>query len=144
RADITISWGASSHTYDIRGRKYLGEVAETRATFDQWEPLVFTRAHQPVPHLSIEAPAQVQGGAVLAITLRDQSALPEGSFRIVRLELVTPGGEPYDLYARNLKLNSTPYTERIPLAYNDPKGGWLARARDVMTGESHETAFTVV
>lgn len=143
-ANVTISWGAAMQTYDVRAGKDLGKTAESHATLDPWEPLVFTRSAGPVPRCLVKVPDQVQAGSVLTVTVTDEAALPEGSFRIVRLELLAPGGQPYELYARNLLVRLTPHAESIPLAFNDPKGRWRVRARDVMTGEVQESAFTVV
>jgi hypothetical protein len=64
-------------------------------------------------------------------------------FRVVRLEFETPSGSRYELYARNVLLKSSPHTERIPLACNDPKGNWRAHIHDVATGQSQQISFGV-
>ncbi|MGH9445502.1 MAG: hypothetical protein ACRD3O_07235 [Terriglobia bacterium] len=69
--------------------------------------------------------------------------MPERTIWVVRLEFFTPQGQPYLLYARSLLVRSTPHSEAIPLAHNDPTGRWLVRARDVMTGEMVELRFIV-
>jgi hypothetical protein len=104
--------------------------------------LTFTRAPQPVPQYRIDVPEQVQAGTPLPITLTDESSLPEGTFRVVRLEFLTPAGQPYELYGRNVLLKSTPHTATVSLAHNDPPGRWLLKTRDVMTGHVLERAFT--
>src|SRR5437667_247848 len=73
----------------------------------------------------------------------NESALPEGTFRIVRLEFVTPEGEPYELYARNVRVESTPHLERFHLAYTDPKGRWKINSHDLLTGRVEQTEFTL-
>jgi hypothetical protein len=78
----------------------------------------------------------------LVVTLRNEAALPEGTFRVVRLEFVTPEGQTYDLYARNVHLESTAHQERFDLAYNDPLGRWQLNAYDLLTGRVVQTAFT--
>jgi len=84
-------------TYDIRGKRDLGTVAKIQMTLDPWSPLVLTRAPEPIPKLRVESPAEAQPGRSLIVTLRSESPLPEGAFRIVRLEFVTPRANPYDL-----------------------------------------------
>jgi hypothetical protein len=69
--------------------------------------------------------------------------LPEATFRVVRLEFFTPSGERYDLYAKNVLVKFTPHPVTIALAHNDPPGRWTLRARDVMTGQILERAFTI-
>lgn len=141
--EITIAWSDSMHTYDIRGRKDVGKTATHRTILQPWGPLTFTRALQPVPQYRVDMPEQVQAGTLLAITLTDESSLPEGTFRVVRLEFLTPAGQAYELYARNLLIKSTPHTVTVSLAHNDPPGQWLLKLRDVMTGHAMEQAFTV-
>ena len=142
-AQITISWPSSMHTYDIRNRQELGETGKHQAILQPWSPLTFTRAPQPVPQYRIEAPDQVQAGAPMAITLTNESSLPDGAFRVVRLEFLTPAGQPYELYAQNVLVKSTPHTATVFLAHNDPPGRWLFKTRDVMTGHVLERAFTL-
>lgn len=142
-AQITISWPDSMHTYDIRGRQDIGETAKHQAILQPWSPLTFTRARQAVPPCAIDAPEQVQAGDPLTITFRDDAFLPEGTFRVVRLEFLTPAGQPYQLYARNMLIKSAPFSTTVALAHNDPPGRWRLKVRDVMTGHVLEREFIV-
>jgi hypothetical protein len=144
QAAVTISWSSAMHTYDIRGRQEAGETTKQQAVLDPWSPLAFTRAPAPVPQFRAEAPDQIQAGTPLTVTLRDETSLPEETFRVVRLEFVTPEGRPYEFYARNVLLKSTPHTERFSLSYNDPKGRWRVHIRDVMTGRAQDVSFNLV
>jgi hypothetical protein len=130
-------------TYDIRGKRQLGETDKVQMTLDPWSPLILTRAPQPIPGLRVETPAEVQPGNPVVITLRNDAPLPEGTFRIVRLEFVTPEGQAYELYAPNVRVDSTPHLERFNLAYNDPKGPWKVIAYDLITGGAPQTTFTL-
>ena len=142
-AQVTIAWPGALPTYDVRGKRDLGETAKVQTTLDPWSPLILTRAPQPIPELRVETPSDVQPFTPLAITLRNEAPLPEGAFRIVRLEFVTPEGRPYELYARNVRIESTPHLERLNLAYNDPRGLWKVNAHDLMTGRAAQAAFTL-
>jgi Beta-galactosidase trimerisation domain len=142
-AQVTVSWPGPMHTYDIRGRKDLGEAAKYEAVLQPWGPLTFTRAAQAVPKYLLDAPEQVEAGTPLTITLRDEGSLPEAAFRVLRLEFFTPAGQPYELYAQNVLVKSTPHNVMVPLAHNDPPGRWVLKTRDVMTGQLLERAFTV-
>jgi hypothetical protein len=142
-AEVTVEWKSSRHCYDVRSRRDLGAVAACKATLNPWEPLIFTRSPQPVPKLHVEITPQARAGAALEVTLTNETGYPGETFRVVRLEFETPSGERYELYARNVLLKSTPHTERIPLACNDPKGRWRAHIHDVTTGQSQELSFGV-
>lgn len=140
---VTIAWPAAMPTYDIRGRRDLGTTAKIQMTLDPWSPLVLTRAPKPIPQLRVESTAEAQPRNPLILTLRNESPLPEGTFRIVRLELLTPDGKPCETYARNVRVESTPHLERFDLAYNDPKGRWKVNSHDLVTGQVAQTEFTL-
>ena len=143
-AEVTVAWTAPMATYDIRARRDLGIVSKIQMTLDPWSPLVFTRAPAPVPKLRVEAPPEVNPHEPLIVTLRSESPILEGAFRVVRLEFVTPDGKPYELYARNVRVESTtPQLERFHLAYNDPKGRWKINSHDLITGQVAQTEFTL-
>ena len=142
-ADITIEWQNAKHTYDVRGRRDIGKVTAHKTKLSPWEPLVFTRAAQSIPNLQVQLAPQVHAGASLELSFTKGPAFPEGAFRVVRVDVETPAGQSYDLYGRNLLLRSTTHTERIPLAFNDPRGRWRARILDVATGQSQELLFEV-
>ncbi len=62
-ARITLTWRTPMLTYDIRGKRELGEAANVQMLLDPWSPLVMTRAPQPIPPLRAEPPAEVQAGS---------------------------------------------------------------------------------
>ncbi|MCX6620959.1 MAG: beta-galactosidase trimerization domain-containing protein [Acidobacteria bacterium] len=141
-AEVTIEWAVAQQTYDLRKRADLGSIKTWKGTLNPWAPLVFTRSPRPVPTLNAEIPPRVSPGSVLELRLRNRSTFPGGA-RVVRLELETPSGQPYELYCRNILFKSEAHTEEIPLARNDPKGRWRARIHDVVTGHSQELSFEV-
>ena len=142
-AQVTLVWPDAMPTYDVRGKRDLGETAKVQTTLDAWSPLILTRAPQANPGLRVETPSDAQPGSPLVVTLRNEAPLPEGTFRLVRLEFVTPEGQPYELYARNVKVDSTPHLERINLAHNDPKGVWKLNAYDLATGQTAQSTFNL-
>ena len=142
-AQVTISWPAAMPTYDVRGKRDLGATDKVQVNLEPWSPLILTRAPQPIPPLRVETPSEVKPGGPLVITLRSEAPLPEGAFRVVRLEFLTPEGQPYELYTRNVRVESTPQLEHFNLASNDPKGLWKVSAYDVMTGGAKEATFTL-
>ena len=143
-AEVTIVWKTSKQCYDVRNRQDLGTIPSYKTTLSPWEPLVFTRSPQPVPKLRVDLAPQAKAGAMLEVTLTNETAVPDPMFRVVRLEFETPSGDRYELYARNLLVRSSPHKERIPLACNDPKGRWRLHVHDLATGQSQDMPFSVV
>ena len=142
-APVTIVWPAALPTYDVRAQRDLGETAKVETVLDPWSPVLLTRSPKPIPELRVDVLPQVRAGDLLAVTLRDETPLPEGTARVVRLEFVAPGGRGYEAYARNVRVDATPHVERVPLGRNDPEGSWQVHALDVMTGRAVEASFTV-
>ena len=140
-SQVTIAWQSAMSTYDVRGKRDLGATDKAEMTLEPWSPLILTRAPQPIPPLRVETPSKVEPASPLVITLRSEAPLPEGAFRVVRLELLTPEGQPYPLCARNVRVEATPHSERFNLAYNDPKGLWKVKAYDLVRGGAEEAGF---
>jgi len=138
---ITIDWGTSMATYDLRGQKDLGMASSTAAVLSPWEPLVYTRAKSALPTLAIQLPGRVVAGSELEIQLGSNGPHPEGTTRVVHLDLLKPSGEIYNLYSRNLMVTTQNSTFSIPLALNDPAGNWTVKVFDLMTGTSVQQAF---
>jgi hypothetical protein len=138
--DVTIEWTSPAQTYDVRGRKDLGQTSTVKTKLDPWSALVYTRAPQPLAALRVEVRG-ARAGEMAETVLTGEGPLPDGTFRVVRLEFRTPAGDSYDLYARNVMLHSSPYVERIPFAVNDPKGNWRVVAHDLGTGQVVEAPF---
>jgi Beta-galactosidase trimerisation domain len=143
-ARVHLVWGAAGQTYDVRQGKDLGSVKTLDATLDPWSPLLLTRSAQPLPEFRVDDPGEIKTGQNLNIVVDDSAPVPEGTFRVIRIEIDDPSGKTYDIYSRNLLVRSTPFRESIPLAFNDPTGRWKIRAHDVMTGQSVEKPFSVV
>ncbi len=142
-AKVHLVWGEAAQTYDLRQRKNLGSVKAVDATLDPWSPLLFTRSAQPLPEFRLDDPGEIKAGQALSIVVDDSAPVPEGTFRVIRIEIDDPSGKTYGIYSRNLLIRSTPFREFIPMAFNDPTGRWKIRARDVMTGQSVEMPFVV-
>ncbi|MGA8185440.1 MAG: hypothetical protein WB819_17565, partial [Terriglobia bacterium] len=143
-AKVHLVWGEAAQTYDIRQRKDLGSGKSLDATLDPWSPLLLTRSAQPLPEFRLDDPGEIKAGQTLGIIVHNDALLPEGTSRLVSIEIDDPSGKNYGIYSRNLLVRSTPFREFIPIAFNDPTGRWKIRARDVMTGQSVEKPFSVV
>ena len=142
-ARVRLVWSEESQTYDVRQRKDLGSVKSLEATLDPWSPLVFTRSAQALPEFRLDTPSEIKAGETLNVTIHDAAPLPEGTARVIRIEIEDPSGKIYDLYSRNLLVHSTPFRASMPTAFNDLPGRWKMRARDVATGKTIEMPFTV-
>lgn len=142
-AEVTIDWGSACPTYDIRGRKDLGTISTHRATLNPWEPLVFTRTPGALPPLRLAVPSSVKTGSELEITISSDGAHPEGSIRIVHIDMIKPSGGTYELYTRNVAVTSVPHKVRIPIAANDPTGTWKVHGHDLLSGQILEGSFSI-
>ena len=142
-AKVHLEWREAGQTYNIRQHKAIGSIKALDTTLDAWSPLVFTRSAQPLPEFRLDVPSEIKAGEDLNVVVHDAAPLPEGTFRVIRLEVEDPSGKTYDLYSRNVLIHSTPFRESISLAFNDPTGRWKLRARDVMTGQAVESPFKV-
>ena len=142
-AEVGVEWPSAMPTYDVRRRADLGTIQAYRTTLDPWWPLIFTRSSQPLPKLRLELPGAVSAGSHLEVKLLNEGSVPEGTRRVVRLELEGPDGRPCELYSRNSLFNAKSHVEIFSLAYNDAKGRWRIRGHDLATGQVMEGAFSL-
>ena len=97
-AEVSVEWPSAMPTYDVRRRADLGTIQAYRTTLDPWWPLIFTRSSQPLPKLRLELPGAVSAGSHLEVKLLNEGSVPEGTRRVVRLELEGQDGRPCELY----------------------------------------------
>jgi Beta-galactosidase trimerisation domain len=142
--EVTLQWPSAMATVDVRHSADLGTVQTYKTTLDPWWPTIVTRSPQAIPKISIAAPESLTAGRHLDVKLGSGGNPPAGALRAVRVEVAGPDGHTYDLYSRNCIMRGSSHVETIPLALNDPRGKWNLRARDWVTGQTVEAAFSLV
>ena len=73
----------------------------------------------------------------LSLTVTDGKA----GDHVFHIEICDPSGKGRFHMKRNVTAINGKYTLAFRMAHNDPKGKWLLKATDVMTGTSAEKSF---
>jgi hypothetical protein len=140
---VTIDFGRKAHVYDVRGRRYLGQVDRVPATLPPGETALYALLPYRVSGLTVKAPATVKAGEELVAQVALLASGKAGD-HVVRVEVVDPRGQSVWCYARHELLPAGgPAGLRVPTALNDAKGKWTLRVRDVLTGTEGAASFVV-
>ena len=136
---------STGHLYDIVHGKYLGPVSKTTLLLTEDEPAALF-GHYPykITALRAEVPGKVAVGSDLPVNIKVEVSEGVPGKHVFHIELVPPGMEkmsvPFHLQ-RNVIAENGKYTLVFRMAYNDPKGKWTLRVKDVMSGLTAEKTF---
>jgi beta-galactosidase GanA len=139
---VTIGFGSRSHVYDMRARKYLGQVASTQAVAAPGDTVLYACLPYKVNSLQVKAPASVKAGQPLSLTATVQAAGKLGD-HVLHVELIDPAGQSPLPYRSNQLAPGGKLDLTLPLALNDQSGIWTVQVRDVLTGTTGETKVKV-
>ena len=129
------------HLYDIRAGKYLGKKDSVTVEVPNGDVLVYGHYPYKVQSLDISLPAKVKRGKDLVSNLSLTVTDGKAGDHVFHIEICDPSGKGRFHMKRNVTAINGKYTLAFRMAHNDPKGKWLLKATDVMTGTSAEKSF---
>jgi len=136
--------GETAQVYDMRAGRYLGRTDRVETALAPGDTALYACLPYRVAALRVSVPPTVEAGQRLELRAEVRAEGAEPGDHVFHLELVNPAGEAVWHYARNLLAPGGRLRMGLPLAINEQPGHWRARVRDVLTGETGETRFTVV
>jgi hypothetical protein len=142
-APLVLDLPGPLHAYDVLGAKELGHADRLKLTLDGSLPTILAVSAQPLPEMTLAAPAALRLGETGRIEVAWAGPSP-AALHVVHLELFDPAGRLVRHYSANLFARGTAAAHRLPLALNDAVGAWRVRATDVLGGRSVEAAIEVV
>ena len=143
--EVSIQLPRAAYVCDVRERKSLGKTGRLQTRLVPGEPKVYALLPYAVGAIKVTpVAATVDAGqmAVFHVELELGGAEPAGS-HCLRVEVLTPTGQPVRHYAQNVLTESPAAHVRIPLALSDTPGTWSLRATDVASGRSASVSFLV-
>ena len=140
---VRLDFGKRSHVYDMRAKRYLGNVSSVEATVPPGETALYACLPYRATSLSVQVPAVAKAGEELrAEMLLDVNGETPGD-HVLHVDLIDPTGESVWHYARNELAPSGKLSFAVPLAANERPGTWTVRACDVLTGVTGEAKILV-
>lgn len=139
---VRLLLAGEREVYDIRRAKSLGRRKELAVSLDPYEPAVYALAPAPLPALEVAAPVRVRRGEEAAVAIRFAAATPAAT-HVFHVEVADPSGKVIPHYSENLTAPDGVAAKRLPVAANDPPGGWTVRAKDILSGQERTAAIEV-
>ena len=145
---VKVKIGAKKHVYDVRKGTYVGETDAIPMTFTGLDVALYSMLPYAVKGVSVDAPASVTRGEVLAIRAAVDAGGAKGlATHVLRVELIPPSGVSPERFApvqfqlkdaKDGKLETA-----IQTAFNDETGNWTLIVTDVATGVSAKKTIVV-
>jgi hypothetical protein len=119
--------------YDVRAGKPLGRSSGVTVQFDPYEPSIFAVSGEALPELALAAPERIERGETGRIGCSFRGMNPAAT-QVLHVDVADPSGKTMGHYSGNLLAPSGRAFWNLPIAFNDPKGRWTVRVKDVLTG----------
>jgi len=140
--EVAIEFPRRAHVYDVRARKYLGNVRVLRTELKPARARLFALIPERISAVRVVVPRRVRPGEAFEVKAEYGARTRYG--RVLRLDVLGPDGKPRTLYGQNLFSLDGRFATRVPLALNDPEGQWTVLVRDVATGVNATASVEVV
>jgi len=132
---VKLALPAEMYVYDVRASKALGKRAEVTVTLDPYEPATLAASPLELPPIEIFAPARLHPGESAEIGLRFDGLSPAAT-EVLHLDVIDPSGKVVDYYSGNIIAGSGHTAKLVPFAFNDPRGQWTLRVKDLLSGQT--------
>lgn len=130
------------YAYDLRGAKLIGRTRELAVTLDPYEPALFAFTANPLPTLRVSTPRRIARGEILRIGMAFNDGV-RAEKPVVHVEVLDPSGQAARQYCANVVLSDARGEHLVPLAVNDAPGRWTVRVKDMLSGQTQESAVEV-
>lgn len=129
--------------YDVRAKKYLGNIDVINTVFYAGAAKLYALVPQEMKAPGLTCPETIQCGAKLSGEV--ELAEPKNACRAVRVEVYDPAGalRPYYSGPQLIKPGDTKAKFDFITALNDPPGKWTVKAVELLSGKAVERKFTV-
>ena len=135
--EAKITFPKAGHVYDVRKGTYLGNGQTFQVSLPHRDALLLAHVPYEVKSVTIRTNA-ADAGEQATVSFRIEAS-GKTSSHCLRLEVISPKGEPIAHLAQNVLAENGTATTTIPFALNDPPGDYTISARDVTSGVTSET-----
>jgi hypothetical protein len=140
---VRFDFGKRSHVYDMRAKRYVGEVPTVEAVVPPGDTARYACLPYRVTAVSVRVPREARPGEALQVEAALNTGAETPGDHVLHVDLVDPAGRPVWHYARNELAPSGKLSLTVPLAANEKPGLWIVRVRDVLTGVAGGTQVLV-
>ena len=135
RAELRVTPPRKSHVYDLRARRYLGELESFPLTLGAADAAFFALLPYKVAGLELTLPPEAKRGADVDYHASVKSSGGKAMLHAMQIEVCRPDGTVYASYGKTAAAVGGVLNGRFHLALNDPVGEWTVHATDAVSGE---------
>lgn len=142
RRTLKLTLPRTLSVYDLRIGKAMGRQHQLRVDLDPYEPVIYAVSAEPVPELTVSAPARITRGETGHLGISFGGRTP-AAVHVLHVEVTDPNGHLVPGYSGNLRAPGGRAVWSIPVAYNDATGIWQVRVKDLLSGATRTTPVEV-
>jgi len=139
---LKLTFPEEMYVYDVRAAKSQGKRKDLTLTLDPYEPAVFAVSPVAFPSLEVSVPIHLRPGESAHIGMSFARGSPAAT-HVFHLDVIDPAGKTAEPYSGNVIASQGHAAKLVPLAYNDPRGHWTVRVKDLLSGQVKTAAFDV-
>ncbi len=141
--NATLKLDQPVHLYDMRRKRYLGEVATADFLLRPGRPELFALLPYKVTDVEVSAAGSISAGAALQVDLRIATESGSCGDHTVLVRFA-PNEETIGTgFTGTFRLQAGKGTVTVPSTFSDPNGEWLLQVTDVLTGIHSETEVRI-
>ena len=142
--EVRICFGDTRHIYDVREKRYLGFGNKTKVPIREGDTAIFALLPDTVDGISVRMPDKVRRGDDLVMDIEVHTEKPDHAYEnVLNIKIYDPDGEYHWLYSENVSTAEKTFQKILHMSYNEKKGIWKARIKDVASGVCAEKRFEV-
>jgi hypothetical protein len=138
--EIILHTNTSTHVYDIRTKKYVGEGKEFKIQVKNSVPVLLGLLPSNIEGFDVQIPSVIKLGENVSLTIDLQG----GDFTsVASISVFNPKGERIDYYSKNCDIKNGSGKYNFTTALNDIPGNWKIRITEVISGMEKEMSLLV-
>ncbi|MFC1613829.1 beta-galactosidase [Gemmatimonadota bacterium] len=138
---VRISLPGSFTVYDVRNKRYISAGEEFETEIEPGVPALFAMVAGRIRGLQLDAPRSAKLGEEVKATFRVEGLSDLSS--VAKITVTSPDGNHLRFYGENTDITASTGSVSFKTALNDPKGDWVVKITEAMSGESSRAVVSV-
>jgi len=143
KQELCVIFPEKKHTYDLRQRKYIGQVNQVKLALSSAETAVFAQLPYQVKAVELTGDKTCQRGKIWNYTVKIKASNGKVGNHVFHIIVSDPTRNERFCYTKNVKAENGIFKGSIPMAINDTQGKWTITVEDVISSAKGKMSFNL-